>query len=352
MTRPAPRGRSGRGRSGEDELLHWLRGRLGPAAKIGDDAAILPAGADPAGFAATVDSQIEGVHFVSGLDPAVVAQRLLAVNLSDLAATGAEPAFALLALSVPPGFDHPRFFQAFLAACRRHGVELAGGDLARCPQVVATLTLLGRRPEGGRWLHRSGAVAGHEIWLGGTVGESAAGQRLVAKGARVSGKAEARGELPASFTAPPAVLAAARRAVRRHLLPEPQLELGRWLGTQPEGAAMDVSDGLARDLHRLCRESRVGAEIDAEALPRARSFAALCARLDADPLRLAIGGGEDYVLLFTLPAGAEPPARFGCTKIGRITPAQRVMVISESGGAARELPPEGWDHLSERNGRK
>ena len=209
--------------NGEDELLRRLRGRLGPLSLIGDDAAVL----SPSGpIAVTVDSQISGVHFVPGLDPAQVARRLLAVNLSDLAAMGADPAWAFLALSAPPGFDHDRFFQAFARACQRYGVTLAGGDLARCDQPVATLTLIGTKPEGRRWLRRNAARPGHDLWLGGTVGESAAGRILIDRGA--------------GHAMPPFLSGAARRAVRRHLLPIPQLELGRWLGEQEmEIAAMD-----------------------------------------------------------------------------------------------------------------
>src|SRR6185295_12943568 len=234
-------------------------------------------------------------------------------------------------------FDARRFLAAFVAACRQHGVELAGGDLARSPVATATLTLLGRRGQGGRWLHRSGARAGHRLWLGGTVGESAAGQRLVALGARPKGRTI---DLPPGFQPS----AAARRAVRRHLTPVPQLELGRWLGRHSrQGGALDVSDGLARDLHRLCRESAVGAVVEADALPLAPGFAALAGALDADPLALALSGGEDYVLLFTLPAGVAPPEAFGCREIGTIT--KRSGVFLRRGGRSELLPAIGWDHL-------
>ncbi len=321
----------------ENALLRWVRSQLDPCL-IGDDAAVVSLGGGP--FAVTVDSQIAGVHFVPDLDPALLASRLLAINLSDLAAMGAEPAYAFLALSTPPGFDHRRFFRALIHSCRQAGVVLAGGDLAKSREAtVATLTLIGRRPESGRFLHRAGAAPDHALWLGGTIGESAAGQRLIARGARLHGN---RVDLPEGFAASGSVQAAARRAVRRHLRPQPQLALGTWLGRQEEGAAMDVSDGLAIDLHRLCRESGVGAEILADELPLPDRFSDLCRTIGADPLSLALGGGEDYVLLFTLPEGISP-AEPGARKIGRITRAKRLVIRQE--GVARDLPALGWDHL-------
>src|SRR6185436_917816 len=320
-------------------LLRWLRSQLDPCL-IGDDAAVVSLGGAGGPFAVTVDSQIAGVHFVPDLDPAVLAPRLLAINLSDLAAMGAEPAYAFLALSTPPGFDHRRFFRALIRACRQAGAVLAGGDLAASREAtVATLTLIGRRPESGRFLHRADAAPGHALWLGGTIGESAAGQRLIARGAWLHGN---RVDLPGDFAASGSVQTAARRAVRRHLRPRPQLELGYWLGRQEEGAAMDVSDGLAIDLRRLCQESGVGAEIFAAELPLPDRFSVLCRTIGADPLYLALGGGEDYVLLFTLPEGTSP-VEAGARKIGRITRSKRMVLQQE--GVARDLPALGWDHL-------
>lgn len=325
----------------EDGLLRWLRARLDPCL-IGDDAAVLPAGGP---FAVTVDSQISGVHFVPDLDPALLAPRLLAVNLSDLAASGAEPAFAFLALSTAPGFDHRRFFRSLIAACRKFGVVLGGGDLARSPHAtVATLTLIGSLPQGGRFLHRADATPGDALWLGGTIGESAAGQRLIARGARLHGS---HVELPEGFATNGAIAAAARRAVRRHLRPEPQLALGKWIGRQERGAAMDVSDGLALDLRRLCQESGTGAEVVAEDLPFPPGFAGLCDRIGADPLSLALGGGEDYVLLFSLPEDVTPEEP-GARRIGRITRSKRIVL--RRAGAANDLPDLGWDHLQKTEG--
>jgi thiamine-monophosphate kinase len=332
--------------SGEDRLLRWLRNRLATPL-IGDDAAILPA-LGPA--VVTVDSQIAGIHFPPDLAEADLARRLLAVNLSDLAAMGATPAYGFLALSsagAAPGFDHRKFFVAFLAACRRYGVTLAGGDLTRHPGgTIATLTLIGTKSEDARWLRRGAAEPGQALWLGGTVGESAAGRLLIERGARLAGS---RVVLPPVCEAFSSVLrAAARRAVRRHLRPEPQLALGQWLGTQPAGAAMDVSDGVARDLHRLCHESGAGAKIDAEALPFSSRFTMLCETLGADPLALALGGGEDYVLLFTLPDGLAPPPELArdSRQIGMITRGSRRSVTIVRDGIRQKLADMGWDHLS------
>jgi thiamine-monophosphate kinase len=332
-------------RTGEEALLSWLRGRLATPL-IGDDAAILPP-LTPS--VVTMDSQIAGVHFPPDLAAADLARRLLAVNLSDLAAMGATPAYAFLALSAAPGFDHKAFFVSFLAACRRHGVTLAGGDLARHPGgTIATLTLTGTKDADAHWLRRSGAAAGHTLWLGGTVGEAAAGRILIERGARLAGGRVALPAFCEAFSSP--LRAAARRAVRRHLKPQPQLALGRWLGAQPAGvAAMDISDGVARDLHRLCRESNVGAVIAAEALPFPEHFTELCKALDViDPLALALTGGEDYVLLFTLPPELAPPPELGGWSLGTITPRSRkarpgVFIVHD--GVRRRLPDAGWDHL-------
>lgn len=340
--------------SGEDDLLAWLRERLGPGSPLGDDTALLPATAGGAARVATVDSQIAGVHHPPDLDPALVARRLLAVNLSDLAAAGADPDLALLALSAPPGFDHRRFLAAFTAEAEAAGVTLIGGDLASCPErSVATLTLLGLLPEGRAPLTRRAARPGDRLWLGGRLGASAAGRHLLARGARVSLRGAADEppslayELPAGFF--PGLAGAARRALRRHLLPVPQLALGRALAESAAAgtrvAAIDLSDGLSRDLGRLCSASGAGAEIDADRLPVADSVPVLAVWLGEDPRELAVAGGEDYVLLFTLPEGAAPPPGFACTRVGRLTEDAALVLVTPQGRTP--LTPSGWDHLAQ-----
>jgi thiamine-monophosphate kinase len=324
----------------EDELIGWLRRRASGAGgeRIGDDAALLPAGGP---WALTTDTQIEGVHFLPGTDPRLVARRLLAVNLSDLAAVGAEPRFALAALATPAGFAHRRFLGALVAACRRHRVELVGGDLARSPVATAVLTLAGVRPPGGRWLRRGAARPGDALWLGGDVGWAAAGLELVRRGGGIE---RGRLVLPPSLSGDRRLAAAARRALSRHLLPAPQLELGAWLGRQRRAAAIDVSDGLSLDLGRLCRASDVGATVDADPLAADPALARLARRLDRDPLALALGGGEDYVLLFTLAPPVEPPAHFACRRIGVIDRGAGLRLSAD--GSVRPLAQRGWDHLA------
>jgi thiamine-monophosphate kinase len=326
----------------ERSLVEWLAGRRETAGLIGDDAAVF--GRRDA-HVITVDSQVAGVHFPAELRPEILARRLLAVNLSDLAAMGARPAHAFLALAAAPGFDHRRFFAALLREARRYGLVLAGGDLSSAPVTCASLTLVGERwPRSRRFLRRAEARAGDVVYLGGTVGESALGLELVRRGARIERSGVA---LPPALGAPRPLRSAARRAVLRHLQPRPQLELGAWLARRTRAAAIDVSDGVARDLHRLCAASGVGASIDAALLPRSARFAELAAWLGLDPLASMLGGGEDYVLLFTLPARVDVSALRGCRRVGRIEAGTEILLTGDD-GERRDLPDLGWDHLSVR----
>ncbi len=324
--------------NGEDRLIAWLRRqtRRRGGDLLGDDAAVLPAAAP----VVTVDQQIAGTHFPPDLAPAIVARRLLGVGLSDLAAMGAEPRYALLALTLPEGFDPRPFFTALLTACAAHGVILAGGDLARGPVLAAALTLGGQRLKRGRIVRRTGARDGDAIWVGGSLGESAAGRLLLARGARPIRRGA---RLPAEFPPAAGQRRAARRAVRRHLEPQPQLELGRWLARRRRAAAIDLSDGLAIDLHRLCAASGVGATIAADLLPLPPGLDRLAAWLERPALQLALAGGEDYVLLFTLPPTVRPPAHFAAYRIGAVVSGRRMSLIEDA--VRRPLPPNGWDHL-------
>lgn len=323
----------------EDRVHQWLRRQLRKRGfnTVGDDGAVLSAGGP---WAVTLDHQIEGVHFPSNLDAALIARRLLAVNLSDLAAMGAQPAYAFLALSCPVDFDSRRLLSSLMDACSRHGVELAGGDLAKNDRVTTSLTLLGRRPSAGSWLARDLARPGDLLWLAGALGLSALGRHLLGVGATMQGN---RIQIPRSLRLSPSEEVLAKRAVRRHLVPVPQLEVGSWLARRRRAAAIDVSDGLALDLHRLCRESAVRASIEADQIRPTDQFRGLCAKLACDPHQLVVSGGEDYALLFATPERVRPPSSLGCLRIGRLAAGSGVYI--ETAGAREALQPAGWDHF-------
>ena len=337
---------------GEDRLTAWLADFAGAGDRIGDDAVLLTLGGRR--YAFSVDTQRAGVHIPLDLDPANAARRLLAVGLSDLAATGAAPRWILVALGIDDEGAARRFLAALVRAGRRHGVELIGGDTARPTtpgRLDASLTVVGEIPADGSPLVRGAARPGDRLWIGGPVGESALGLELVRLGARIGerqgGRTGARLEtrranLPE--TVPAELTRAASRVVRRHLEPRPQIDLGLALGRRrPPGAAIDLSDGLAADAARLGRRSGAGCEFDERAIALRADARRLARHLGREPLDLVLAGGEDYVLLFTLP----PDADFrhpGCRPIGRVA-ARPGLRLRRADGTLEPLDAGGWDHL-------
>jgi thiamine-monophosphate kinase len=301
------------------------------ALDLGDDAALLdpPAGRQ---LVLAADAMVEGVHFLPEDPPETVGRKLLRVNLSDLAAMGAEPLGYLMTAAFRRGTPEAWIagFVAGLAEDQRaFGVQVLGGDTVATPGPAAlSLTILGTVPPG-LALRRVGARPGDAVWVSGTLGDGALGLRVL------------RGELPAD---PDGHLA------RRYRLPEPRLALGVALRGLAR-AAMDVSDGLVQDLGHLCRAAGCGAEIDAAALPLsppARTF------IEADPARLspALGGGDDYELVFAASpdAGGEVVARAAAvgmpvTRIGRFVEGPAEVTVRGPGGAALALPRQGWSHF-------
>jgi thiamine-monophosphate kinase len=297
-----------------------LRGE-GVLLGVGDDAAVL---APPRGEAlcATVDAVVEGVHFDRRYAPADVGWKALAVNLSDLAAMGARPLWALVALAFPRGTPPSRLTGVArgLGACaRRYGVALVGGNVSRAGELSVTVTAVGAARRG-ELLTRAGARPGDLLLASGTFGEAALGL------------------LPG---APPAF-------VRRQRRPLPRLALGRALA-RIASAAIDVSDGLVQDLGHLCAASGVGATVAVADVPVSPRYRAR-ARALADPDRPALAGGEDYELLVAVPprrlAAARAAAREAGTPlavIGRLERGRRVRLLDRDG---RERPaPGGHDHL-------
>ena len=282
----------------------------------------------------TTDTMVAGVHFTAATTPwRDLGWKALASNISDIAAMGGKPGVALVTLGLPP--DTPVAGIAELYAgmndiCRRFGVAIVGGDMVRSPVAFVTVALTGIA-DGALLLLRTAAAPGHQVAVTGPVGGSAGGLRLLLDGGVDDGD-EAAAEL-----------------IRRHRMPCPQVVAGRILVKVGAPAAMDVSDGLADDLGKLCRASGVAAIIYAD---RAPVLPALRARFPEDWPDLALYGGEDYVLLFTAPPGtmaaalAQLPA--GAAVIGEITAGEpgQVTVINED-GAVRPRGGAGWDHFAD-----
>ncbi len=292
---------------------------------IGDDAAVLraPRGED---LVVTVDALVEGVHFDRHFRAEDVGWKALAVNLSDLAAMGARPLWALCALATPRGESRVRLAGVGrgLGACARaHGIALAGGNVTRALELALTVTAVGavRR---GRALVRAGARPGDALLVSGTLGDAALGRRP--------------GAVPA--------------LVRRQRRPTPRLALGRALAGFAH-AGLDVSDGLLQDLGHLCSASRVGATVLIDALPLSPAYRrAVEAGSDARPFDAALGGGEDYELLVAVAPGrvgrAQAAAgRLGVplTVVGEAT-AERGVRVLDADGRRYSVPVGGHDHLA------
>jgi thiamine-monophosphate kinase len=287
---------------------------------IGDDAAVLEA---PGGgrLVWTIDEQVEGTHFrrdlVSWRD---LGWRSFMAAASDLAAMGADPWCALSALVLPADVDDA-MLEALLrgqhAAAEATGAPVVGGNLARGPALSIATTLLGRctRP-----VLRSGARAGDTLWVAGRVGLAAAGFRSLCEG---------KGEV-----------AALRGAVAAWRTPRALLVEGRAMASVAH-AAIDVSDGLARDVGHVIEASGVGAAIDARALLDDPELTGAAAALGADAIDLALHGGEDYALVIAGPVAVE-----GFRRLGVVT-AGRGLVLRGAGGD-EPIEPRGFDHFAAR----
>ena len=312
----------------------------------GDDAAVLEAERGALDVL-TTDALVEGVHFDRRfVPPDAIGHRALAVNLSDLAAMGARPRAALLSLALPGTLevgDLDGIIDGFLALAGRHGVALIGGNITRSPgpmmlDVTATGSV-GRRGI----LRRSGARPGDEVYVTGTLGSAAAGlQSFAMSETSVEADLQVR-------------LATARE---RYLRPAPRVRAGALLGSnRAASSCMDLSDGLADGVRQLAAASEVGITIDSDALPIANEVREWClARTgDAgshDPVALALGGGDDYELLFTSRPSHRRRLRgvlrllgdLAVTKIGVVTKGRDVRLTSADGERAM---PAGFQHFGD-----
>jgi thiamine-monophosphate kinase len=300
---------------------------------IGDDAALVSAGGH-AEWVLSCDTFLENVHFrLKTHSPDSVGYRALARATSDLAAMGATPRFFLLTLALPTartGSWLDAFLKGMARASRELGIAVIGGDTTQSRTLFISITVLGEIAPG-RALTHSGARPGDIIYVSGKLGRAQLGLELVLRG-------HARNRQ-------------LRALVQSHLYPKIRIELGSWLArTRIATSAMDLSDGLSTDLARLCAASQVGAKIYASKVPAVTIPPAAARKIGKpklDPPQLALHGGEDYELLFTVSPRQtrklnRAPGAAALTAIGEITRNRQILLVAPDGNE-KPLKSQGWD---------
>jgi thiamine-monophosphate kinase len=311
----------------EFERIAYLRTRFAPRPEssaavvvgIGDDAAVIAASSRH--LAISVDAAVEGVHFRPEFgDWACLGGRAFVAALSDLAAMGAQPKAAVMALIVTVALDDAGFMeliQGYAQTADEYGCPVIGGNLSRGTELSITTTVLGEVD--GTGITRAGARPGHDIYVTGTLGAAALGLLLL------EARTPERG----------------RAFVERWRKPVARITEGASLA-HVASAAIDVSDGALQDLGHLCEASGVGAQLQAAAIPMAPGFAELARGFLRDPLELALTGGEDYELIYTLPpAAAAGPG----TRIGRITERAAGIEVRDAAGQRVPVQARGYRHF-------
>jgi thiamine-monophosphate kinase len=315
----------------EFELIakYFTRAARTAALGVGDDCALVR---PPTGLvlALTTDTLVEGTHFLPGADARRLGHKSLAVNLSDLAAMGADPRWFLLAIALPDA-DEPwleAFAAGLFAIADAHSIELIGGDTTRGPRAI-TITAIGTLPAGYA-LRRDAAQAGDDVWLSGSTGDAALGLAVLAGRVKLAPEAAAR-------------------CTARLEQPAPRIALGQRL-RGVAAAAIDVSDGLLADLGHILERSKVAAEIDAAALPRSADLRACPDQALAEESLLA--GGDDYELVFTADpqkrAAVEAAGRtagVAVTRIGRIVAGGPEIRMLDAAGKPLHVERLGFDHF-------
>ena len=320
---------------GEFDLIrrHFVRASRDAAVAlaIGDDAAVVRVAPDM-DLVLAVDMMVEGRHFFAGTDAEALGHKILAVNLSDIAAMGARPRWALLAGALPAIDDDwlDAFSRGLFALAELHGLSLIGGDTTRGPRTLS-LTIAGEVPRD-RAITRAGAKVGDDVWVSGTLGDAMLAVRALEGAVPLDGEAQS--------------------SVRRRLeRPTPRIELGQRLRGIAT-AMIDVSDGLTGDLGHLLASSRVGARIELEAVPRSTVLARCLAGGHADvALACLLAGGDDYELCFTADVAARADvgraAQASAVAVSRIGSITREAGLVVNDGAGRPLAslPRSFDHF-------
>ena len=299
---------------------------------VGDDAALIRPRRGHV-LAISADMLVEGRHFFKGADPEALGHKTLAVNLSDLAAMGATPRWATLALALPKADAHwlAAFSRGFMRLAHAHDVDLIGGDTTR-GSLNLCVQIMGEVPAG-KSLRRSGARAGDDVWVSGTLGDAALA--VAARSKKIIIKKQQ-------------LISASLRLDK----PSPRVAMGNALRGVAR-SAIDISDGLLADLGHLCEQSRVAAVVEWDALPRSTLMRAMAS--DAVVQNAVLAGGDDYELCFTAPVAkrsavqrAGTRTRTKVTRIGRIVhaPAGATgVVVVDSDGLPLRILKRGFDHF-------
>ena len=320
---------------------------------IGDDAAVIQQSSDR-DLIITTDLLVEGIDFLRAAStPRLLGQKALAVSLSDVAAMGARPRWSLVSVGISKIDWRSDFkddlFAGYLELADRYGVHLAGGDVSEANHIVIDSIVVGEVNSGHAVL-RSTMQPGDQVFVTGNLGGAAAGLKLINLGARLSVTSATADDSVGS--ADHADDEAIQALLLRQLAPEARVGWGIVLGEERLATAMiDLSDGLSSDLHHLCAESKVGATIDAGSIPLDENVKRLCGRRKLDALALALHGGEDFELLFTVSpenVARLPKAVDGVSvaHIGEVTSDSGSVLVQEK-NHEWELQPQGFQHFSD-----
>ncbi len=329
-------------------------------AGIGDDASVISESANR-DLLVTTDLLIEGIDFHRhATPPRMLGHKALAVSLSDIAAMGGRPFWSFLSIGMPrdewSGHFKDEFYEGFFALADHFGVTLAGGDISQTKEGIVIDSIVLGEVASGAAVKRSGARPGDQIYVTGNLGGAAAGLKLIELGARLSEPPAVAGGSPPNSDALMTEVDersdddAIQTLLLGQLRPQPRVGWGIVLGEQQLASSMiDLSDGLSSDLNHLCKESNLGALIDAASIPLDEDVRHLCGRRALDPLALALHGGEDFELLFTVASEnvARLPKRVdGVTisRVGEVTDQSGTIRIREK-NHEWDLQPGGFEHF-------
>ncbi len=317
-----------------DKIRKWMVPSLPEIVRsIGDDVAVVDLGKKV--LLITTDILIEGIHFErSWMDPYRLGRKALAVNLSDIASMGGNPKYFLISIGLPKSLPLSfvsTLYRGFKDEAGQFGVDLIGGDTSLSQKIVINVCLIG---EGHRknLLYRNGARAGNDLYVSGTIGDSALGLR---------------------FLKDRSIKKRPKGLIEKHLLPKPRIELGRVLAQRHlASAVIDVSDGLINDTLHLLEESKVGARIWRDCIPLSKEYRKWVRVYSEDPYRFALSGGEDYELLFTasprrrsIISSLSNTLRIPITRIGVILEVRKGFELLGSDDEPIFQYQQGFDHF-------